>query len=190
MGRTNRLQLFFCRGSMAAGDIISFGPYRLIPAQRLLLRGEETVDVGSRALDILIALAEVAGEVVGQRALIARAWPNVVVGEGSLRVAIADLRKVLGDGQNGDRYITNVTGRGYCFVAPVSRPAAQRSMSLLLTSEPPLLPEHKLPPRLARMIGRDSVVAALSTLLTSRRFVSVVGPGGMGKTTVAVVAGT
>jgi predicted ATPase/DNA-binding winged helix-turn-helix (wHTH) protein len=186
MGRTNRLQLFFCRGSMAAGDIISFGPYRLIPAQRLLLRGEETVDVGSRALDILIALAEVAGEVVGQRALIARAWPNVVVGEGSLRVAIADLRKVLGDGQNGDRYITNVTGRGYCFVAPVSRPAAQRSMSLLLTSEPPLLPEHKLPPRLARMIGRDSVVAALSTLLTSRRFVSVVGPGGMGKTTVAI----
>jgi hypothetical protein len=68
---------------MASGDVISFGPYRLIPAQRLLLRGEEAVDVGSRALDILIALTEAAGELVGQRQLMARAWPNVVVGEGS-----------------------------------------------------------------------------------------------------------
>jgi predicted ATPase/DNA-binding winged helix-turn-helix (wHTH) protein len=186
MGRASTLQLFFCRGSMAAGDVISFGPYRLIPAQRLLLKGEETVEVGSRALDILIALAEAAGEVVGQRALIARAWPNVVVGEGSLRVTIADLRKVLGDGQNGGRYIANVTGRGYCFVAPVDRDAEKPSMSLLLPSEPPLVPKHKLPARLARMIGRDGAVSALSTLLTSRRFVSVVGPGGMGKTTVAI----
>jgi predicted ATPase/DNA-binding winged helix-turn-helix (wHTH) protein len=171
---------------MAAGDVIWFGPYRLIPAQRLLLRGEETVDVGSRALDILIALAEAAGEVVGQRQLMARAWPNVVVGEGSLRVTIADLRKVLGAGQNGGRYIANVTGRGYCFVAPVDRAVAQPPMSLLLPSEPPLVPKHKLPARLARMIGRDGAVEALSMLLTSRRFVSVVGPGGMGKTTVAI----
>lgn len=169
---------------MASGDVISFGPYRLIPAQRLLLRGEEAVDVGSRALDILIALTEAAGEVIGQRQLMARAWPNVVVGEGSLRVTIAELRKVLGDGQNGGRYIANVTGRGYCFVAPVDRAAAQPPMSF--PSEPPLVPQHKLPARLARMIGRDGAVGALSMLLTSRRFVSVVGPGGMGKTTVAI----
>ncbi|PTE10874.1 ATP-binding protein [Mesorhizobium helmanticense] len=171
---------------MASGDVISFGPYRLIPAQRLLLRGEEAVDVGSRALDILIALAEATGEVVGQRQLMARAWPNVVVGEGSLRVTIAELRKVLGDGQSGGRYIANVTGRGYCFVASVDRAATQPPMSLLPPSEPPLVPKHKLPARLARMIGRHDAVEALSTLLTSRRFVSVVGPGGMGKTTVAI----
>lgn len=174
---------------MAAGDVISFGPYRLILAQRLLLRDEKRVDVGSRALDILIALAEAAGEVVGHRQLMARAWPNVVVGEGSLRVTIAELRKVLGDGQNGRRYIANVTGRGYCFVAPVDRSTAQPSAStppLPLTSEPRPVAKHKLPAQLARMVGRDGTVEVLSMLLASRRFVSVVGPGGMGKTTVAI----
>jgi len=74
---------------VAASEVISFGPYRLIPAERLLLKEREVVDVGNRALDILFALAETAGEVVSQSELIARAWPNVVVGEGSLRVTIA-----------------------------------------------------------------------------------------------------
>ena len=73
---------------MAASEVISFEPYRLIPAERLLLKGE-VVNVGNRALDILVALAETAGEVVSQSELIARAWPNVVVSEGSLGVAIA-----------------------------------------------------------------------------------------------------
>ena len=173
---------------MTADDVISFGPYRLIPAERLLLRGAETVDVGSRALDVLIALVEAAGEVVGQRELMDRAWPNVVVGDGSLRVTIADLRKMLGDGQDGLRYIANVTGRGYCFVAPVDRSAARSlaATSPPLSSQPPPVPKHNLPSRLARMVGRDGAVEALSTLLASRRFVSVVGPGGLGKTTVAV----
>jgi predicted ATPase/DNA-binding winged helix-turn-helix (wHTH) protein len=174
---------------MTAGDFISFGPYRLIPAKRTLLKGGEAVDIGSRALDVLIALVESAGEVVGQRELMARAWPNAVVGDGSLRVTIAGLRKVLGDGQDGMRYIANVTGRGYCFVAHVDRSKAQ---PLASTPPPPLISEphpvlkHKLPARLARMVGRDDAVETLSMLLASRRFVSVVGPGGMGKTTVAI----
>src|SRR3984885_12522387 len=106
---------------MTAGDIISFGPYRLIPAERLLLKRDETVDIGSRALDVLIALVESAGAVVGQRELMLRAWPNVVVGEGSLRGAIGGLRKALRDGRDDTRYIANVAGRGYSFVAQVDR---------------------------------------------------------------------
>jgi predicted ATPase/DNA-binding winged helix-turn-helix (wHTH) protein len=174
---------------MTASEFISFGPYCLIPAERILLKGGEAVDVGSRALDVLIALVESAGEVVGQRELMVRAWPNVVVGDGSLRVTIAGLRKALGDGQDGMRYIANVTGRGYCFVAHVDRSKAQ---PLASTPPPPLISEphpvlkHKLPARLARMVGRDGAVDTLSMLLASRRFVSVVGPGGMGKTTVAI----
>ena len=74
---------------MAGSEVISFGPYRLIPAERLLLEEGEVVNVGNRALDILVALAETAGEVVSQSELIARAWPNVEVSEGSLRVTIA-----------------------------------------------------------------------------------------------------
>jgi predicted ATPase/DNA-binding winged helix-turn-helix (wHTH) protein len=173
---------------MTGGELISFGPYCLIPAERILLRSGEAVDVGSRELDILIALVESAGDVVGQHELMVRAWPKVVVGEGSLRVAIAGLRKALGDGQDGMRYIANVTGRGYCFVAHVDRARAQH----LASTPPPLIsgrrpvPKHKLPARLARMIGRDDAVETLSMLIASRRFVSVVGPGGMGKTTVAI----
>jgi DNA-binding winged helix-turn-helix (wHTH) protein len=74
---------------VAASEVISFGPYRLIPVERLLLKEGEVVNAGNRALDILVALAETAGEVVSQSELIARAWPNVVVSEGSLGVAIA-----------------------------------------------------------------------------------------------------
>ncbi len=135
-------------------------------------------------MDVLIALVAAAGQVVAQPELIARAWPNVVVGDGSLRVTIAELRKALGDGQDGVRYITNVTGRGYCFVAPVERTIASTALP-----EPPVTPrstQHRLPPRLARMVGRNETVRSLAEHLISRRFVSIVGPGGMGKTTVAI----
>ncbi|MFM0431844.1 winged helix-turn-helix domain-containing protein [Paraburkholderia aspalathi] len=171
---------------MAAMDVISFGPYRLLVAERRLLRGEEAVDIGSRALDVLIALAEAHGEVVNQRELMARAWPNVVVGKGSLRVAIAELRNALGDRTNGIRYIANVTGRGYFFVERVVRSAAQPSESLSHPSDAAQVSKHKLPARLARMLGREDTVTVLTTLLTSQRFVSIVGAGGIGKTVVAV----
>jgi predicted ATPase len=173
---------------MTAGDVISFGPYCLIPAERVLLRSGEAVEVGSRAFDVLIALVESAGEVVGRRELMLRAWPDVVVGDGSLRVAIGGLRKALRDGQDGMRYIANVAGRGYCFVAHIDRSIARPLASTPLpdVSEPRPVPKHKLPARLARMVGRNDSVETLSMLLTARRFVSVVGPGGMGKTTVAV----
>ena len=62
-----------------------------------------------------------AGQVVGKRELIERVWPDVIVEEASLRIHIAALRKVLGDGRDGARYISNVHGRGYCFVAPLGR---------------------------------------------------------------------
>jgi DNA-binding winged helix-turn-helix (wHTH) protein len=172
-------------------SVISFGPYRLMPARRLLLRDGETVEVRSRALDVLIVLAESAGKVVSQRELLERAWPNVVVGEGSLRVTIAGLRKDLGDGQHGARYITNVTGRGYSFVAPVTRSPARplETAASRGASRAPSVAARTLPPRLERMIGRGDAVATLAALLASRRFVSVVGPGGVGKTTVAISIG-
>jgi DNA-binding winged helix-turn-helix (wHTH) protein len=99
--------------------IASFGPFRLNAAERLLQRNDEAVVIGSRSLDILIALVERAGEILSQRELIARVWPNVVVEEANLRVHILGLRRALGDRKDGARYVANVPGRGYCFVAPV-----------------------------------------------------------------------
>jgi DNA-binding winged helix-turn-helix (wHTH) protein len=98
----------------------SFGPLHLIPAQRLLLEGEKPLHLGSRALEILIALVERHGELLTKEELMARVWPNVFVESSNLTVYIAALRRVLGDGLNGNRYLVNIPGRGYKFVAPVS----------------------------------------------------------------------
>jgi DNA-binding winged helix-turn-helix (wHTH) protein len=100
---------------------ISFGPFRLFRARRLLLKGSEPVPVGGRAFDLLIALVERPGEVVSKSELIAEVWPETFVAEGNLKVRIAALRRALADDQAGDRYISTIIGRGYCFVAPVTR---------------------------------------------------------------------
>src|SRR6266481_8948507 len=109
--------------NLRTNDVASFGPFRLYMAERLLEKANEPLELGSRALDILITLVERAGEVVTHKELISRVWPDVIVEQANLRFHIAGLRKALGDGRDGARYITNVTGRGYCFVAPVQRSA-------------------------------------------------------------------
>jgi DNA-binding winged helix-turn-helix (wHTH) protein len=76
--------------------MISFGPFHLSASGRLLLRNEMPLDIGSRSLDILIALVERAGEIVGKKELVARVWPDVIVEESSLRTHVARLRKVPG----------------------------------------------------------------------------------------------
>ena len=103
---------------------ISFGSFRLVPAERLLLNGDRPVHLGGRALDILIALVERASEVITKDELIQRVWPNATVDEGSLRFHISLLRKALGDGESGARYVVTLQGRGYCFVAPISESSA------------------------------------------------------------------
>src|SRR6266404_4197678 len=100
--------------------IFAFGPFRLLAAQRLLLEGDTPVRLGSRAFDILAALVERSGEVVAKQELIARAWPQTFVEEANLKLQVSALRRALGDGQGGHRYVVTVTGRGYNFVAPVS----------------------------------------------------------------------
>jgi predicted ATPase/DNA-binding winged helix-turn-helix (wHTH) protein len=173
----------------------SFGSFRLLAAERRLLCAGEPVEIGSRALDILIALVEHAGEVIAKKVLMARVWPDVIVEEGNLRVHVAALRKVLGDGVDGARYIANVPGRGYSFVAPVAvagiDATTEQATSAVGThasalERAPGRVGHSLPARLTRMVGRDAAVAAVSEQLRAHRFITVVGPGGLGKTTVAV----
>src|SRR3979411_3197190 len=163
-------------------DVICFGPFRLSTTERLLEKGGELVQLGSRALDILIALVERPAEVVSKKELIARVWPDLVVDEGSLRFHILALRKALGQGRSRTRYVSNVSGRGYCFVAPISRAASPPAiLSNSLAHSPVGLP---LSP--TRMVGRDETVQLISEELTARRFLTIVGPGGIGKTTVAI----
>lgn len=171
-------------GNAPASGNFSFGPFRLSASERLLQKEDEPLQLGGRALDILLALVENSGQILSRRELMQRAWPDVTVEETNLRVHIASLRKVLGDSQSGGaRYIVNVPGRGYCFIAPVqsygqdgprSGKAAQPAKAATL------------PARLQRMVGREEAVATLRSEVSSKRFISIVGPGGMGKTTLAV----
>jgi len=163
---------------------ISFGPFRLFPKSRLLEKDGAHLHVGGRALDILIFLAERPGEVVDKRELVKRVWADVNVDDGSLRFHIAALRKALGDTGKSARYVVNVPGRGYCFVASL----AQVTPALPAPAIDVPLPSS-LPAPLARVIGRDDVIEKISTGLASHRFVTVVGPGGIGKTAVAVTVG-
>jgi DNA-binding winged helix-turn-helix (wHTH) protein len=98
---------------------VSFGQFRLLPTQFLLLEGDKPVSIGSRALEILIALLDRRGELVSNQELMDRVWPNLFVEPANLTVHMSALRRVLRDGKNGNRYIVNIPGRGYCFVAPV-----------------------------------------------------------------------
>jgi predicted ATPase/DNA-binding winged helix-turn-helix (wHTH) protein len=169
--------------SATSGRVASFGPFRLFPAQQLLLEGETPVRVGARALDILNVLVERAGELVSKKELMARVWPDIVVEEANLKVQVAALRRILGDGQPGRRYLASVPGQGYRFVAPVELSAPE---------ELPALPSvkmahaHNLPASRTRTLGRADTISALLDQLPRRRFVSIVGAGGIGKTTVAL----
>src|SRR5262245_154399 len=104
----------------AASTEVSFGPFRLLPTRFLLLEGDKAVPLGSRALEILTVLLERPGELVSKQELMARVWPNVFVEPANLTVHISALRRALRDGRDGNRFIINIPGRGYRFVASVA----------------------------------------------------------------------
>ena len=109
------------QSAVATPREISFGSFRLLPTQRLLLQGDRPVPLGSRALAILNVLLERPSELVSKQELMARVWPNTFVEPENVKAHISALRRALGDGRDGNRFIINISGRGYCFVAPVSR---------------------------------------------------------------------
>jgi predicted ATPase/DNA-binding winged helix-turn-helix (wHTH) protein len=166
-----------------AASTLSFGPFTVTPHERLVMRDGVALPMGARSFDTLMALMSRPTEVVSKWDLMAQVWPGMAVEETNLRFHVAALRKALGDGKDGARYITTLSGRGYCFVAPISQatiPAGPRTGSW------PAPQPVKLPNRLQRMVGRDDAIAAASDRLMTSHFVTIVGPGGVGKTAVAV----
>ena len=182
--KVSQAQLKQVDRTAAAGECaISFGPFRLFPAKRLLLQGDTPVRLGSRAFDILIALVEHAGDVVGKDQLMARVWPNTFVEESNLKFQVSALRRTLGDGHGGNRYLATIPGRGYSFVAPfkLAKEPAPSSPRVAISSR-----SHNLPALLTRLIGRADDVGKLAAQLPQQRLITIVGPGGIGKTTVAL----
>uniref|UniRef100_UPI004039ECB7 ATP-binding protein n=1 Tax=Variovorax sp. GV025 TaxID=3450240 RepID=UPI004039ECB7 len=148
------------------------------------------LELGGRAMDVLLALVAQANVVVSKEDLLAQAWPGVVISDGSLRYQITMLRQALGDGQDGARYVSNIVGRGYCFVAKISRTRAEPEEAANEAAERDDAPvEPGLPARPVQLVGRTDDLAAVAAQLAKGRFVTLVGTGGVGKTTVAVQTG-
>ena len=162
---------------------LRFGPFELSIGERVLRRDETALPLGGRALDILIYLVKRSGKLVTKKELIDHGWPDVIVEEGSLRVHIAAIRKALGDGKFGNRYIANIQGRGYSFVGSVVG-LADREFN-----GPSRQYEGILPVLPRRIVGRDRILGDVLKGLWEERFVTLLGPGGVGKTTIAVAAG-
>ncbi|MET0313513.1 MAG: winged helix-turn-helix domain-containing protein, partial [Hansschlegelia sp.] len=174
-----------------AGDI-TFGPFRLAIGERLLTRDGATVEIGGRALDLLIALVEQPGRVLSKRDLLKRVWPDVIAEDGSLRFHVASLRRLLGDGENGARYVATHVGVGYAFVGQ-----ADRLQTVPVPREPsaaaPAVRQGRsrsgapgdLPPR-SHVIGRQADLDLIEQRLQKTRLFTLVGAGGVGKTSLAV----
>jgi DNA-binding winged helix-turn-helix (wHTH) protein len=160
-------------GSQTITTEISFGSFRLLPAQRLLLDGNKPVQLGSRALDVLIVLVERPSELVSKEELMTRVWPKIFVHPANLAVHISALRRALRDGRDGNRFFINVPGRGYVFVAPIKIYGAAKP------SHPALLnvPLHNPPAHVDRLIT-DEPIAELSPRVSHNRLVTVAGYDG------------
>jgi len=137
------------------------------------------VQLGSRAMDVLLALARNRGELVSKEQLFETVWPNAYVHESNLKVTVGSLRRTLREWCESSEYINTVVGRGY-WLGTDSR------LSKDLAESPPLLASTL--PEIGTIIGRDTAIAQLRDTLTQHRLTTLVGAGGIGKTTVAVAA--
>ncbi|MBR1125440.1 helix-turn-helix transcriptional regulator [Bradyrhizobium lablabi] len=167
------------------GDAFVFGDFRLSPVTRSLTKAGSPIHLGGRALDILTALLDRAGQIVSKNELFAIVWPNRILEEANLRFHVAALRKALGDGLSGARFIVNVPGRGYVFVARVERTSDNETVASAPRLERPA-ERSPVPIPLVQVVGREAEIGEFEAQLLRNRFVTIIGAGGIGKTTVAL----
>src|SRR5690348_3940132 len=163
-------------------EIVEFGHFRVLPHRRELCADGEPVKLGGRAFDVLMALVEAHGAVIGKDVLMARVWPNRIVDENNLQAQIAALRAALGEGRD---LIRTVPGRGYQFVGEIrvlSDSADVHAAPGIAAAERPVRTLTNLPEPLSELIGRDDELRDILCLAATHRLVTLTGVGGIGKT--------
>jgi len=162
---------------------LAFGPFRLSIRQRTLSDRDGPVALPSRAFDVLVTLIESRAAVVSKRELIQRVWGDVSVEENNLHVQISHVRRALGA---ENRYIVTIPGRGYRFVGELNRPPGDPRSFKPAGGFEPQPARSNLPAQMTALIGREEDLAATCAMFGSARLVTMVGPGGVGKTKLAL----
>ena len=152
-----------------------FGRFAIRPGKREFLIDGRPAKIGARAFDLLIALVERRQRVVSKDELLDIVWPGVIVEESNVQVQVVALRKLLGDGA-----ISTIPGRGYKFSAPIE--GLDTAMPTLAEPARPALANAR---DAHPLFGRDAERAEIKTLVENHRLISLVGPGGIGKTRLA-----
>jgi predicted ATPase/DNA-binding winged helix-turn-helix (wHTH) protein len=144
------------------------------------------VPLGGRAFEVITVLVQSASELVTKDHLMERVWPGAIVGEGTIHVHIAAVRKALGPDRG---LLKTASGRGYRLLGswtPQQREAIAAPVSLTRTSGAP--PANNFPPLIKRLIGRAAACQFVRDLVSAYRVVTLTGPGGIGKTSLAIKA--
>src|SRR5215471_6977300 len=105
--------------------VFEFGPFRVEPARRLLLRDGQLIGLTARAFDLLVALLERPGQIMTTDELMDLVWHGAAVEPNNLTVNMSALRKALGETPPHFQYIITHAGVGYQFVAEVRKSAAR-----------------------------------------------------------------
>ena len=163
---------------------IAFGRFSLMPRHRELLFDDHLVELGDRAFDVLVALIDARGAIVSKDALMSRVWPNQVVEENNLEVQISALRTALGDHRG---LIRTVSRRGYQFTGEI-RFVTEDGNVYVGAGRKTTPPVTNLPQPVSKLIGRDQNLREILDLAAAHRFVTLTGPGGIGKTRLALAA--
>ena len=159
---------------------VSFGRYQMFPGLRLLLRDGHKVELGPRAFDVLWMLFEAGGELVSKYEIIDKVWAGVAVEENNLQAQMSVIRKALGRDRN---LISTEFGRGYRLLAADRAQPSAEGVSVEVI-EPP-----ELPYPLTALVGRADELSDVERLIAGGRLVTITGPGGIGKTRLAVEVG-
>jgi len=163
---------------------LAFGRFRVLPHRRELLADGRPIKLGGRAFDVLMALIEARGAVVGKDALMARVWPNRIVEENSLQAQISALRAAFGAERE---LIRTVAGHGYQFTGEIRILAASRDERIGAAAGPASAPPPtNLPEPISELIGRDDDLDEILSLAAAHRLINLTGPGGIGKTRLSL----
>src|SRR6516162_445003 len=167
---------------------LAFGRFQVLPHRRELLADGRPIKLGGRAFDVLMALIEARGAVVGKDALMARVWPGRVVEENNLQAHIVALRKAFGAER---ALIRTVSGRGYQFTGEIRILSASPDERVDAGPVAPgaVAPPTNLPEPISELVGRDEELREILSLAAGHRLVTLTGAGGIDKTRLAIAAG-